>query len=124
MTGGVTIGERTVVGANSVVTSDLPAGVIAAGAPAKVIREIEFRKSADSGRPALHQDQPLQAAAEVLRRSRRRARTPSDAARGAMPAWFSSITASRMGEAQFRWTCSQTALHRLAREALALPVGG
>jgi acetyltransferase-like isoleucine patch superfamily enzyme len=42
VTGGVTIGERTVVGANSVVTRDLPAGVIAAGAPAKVIREIEF----------------------------------------------------------------------------------
>jgi acetyltransferase-like isoleucine patch superfamily enzyme len=43
VTGGVTIGERTVVGANSVVTKDLPAGVIAVGAPAKVIREIEFR---------------------------------------------------------------------------------
>jgi acetyltransferase-like isoleucine patch superfamily enzyme len=42
VTGGVTIGERSVVGANSVVTRDLPAGVIAAGAPAKVIREIEF----------------------------------------------------------------------------------
>ena len=43
VTGGVTIGERSVVGANSVVTKDLPPGVIAAGAPAKVIREIEFR---------------------------------------------------------------------------------
>ena len=39
---GVTIGDRCVVGANSVVTRDLPPGVIAAGAPAKVIREIEF----------------------------------------------------------------------------------
>jgi acetyltransferase-like isoleucine patch superfamily enzyme len=48
VTGGVTIGERTVVGANSVVTKDLPPRVIAAGAPAKVIREIEFK----SGRPA------------------------------------------------------------------------
>jgi acetyltransferase-like isoleucine patch superfamily enzyme len=46
VTGGVTIGERTVVGANSVVTRDLPAGVIAAGAPAKVVREIDFRQSA------------------------------------------------------------------------------
>jgi acetyltransferase-like isoleucine patch superfamily enzyme len=46
VTGGVTIGERTVVGANSVVTRDLPRGVIAAGAPARVIREIEFRSSA------------------------------------------------------------------------------
>jgi acetyltransferase-like isoleucine patch superfamily enzyme len=45
VTGGVTIGERTVVGANSVVTKDLPAGVIAAGAPARVLREIEFRTS-------------------------------------------------------------------------------
>jgi acetyltransferase-like isoleucine patch superfamily enzyme len=43
VTGGVTIGERCVIGANSVVTRDLPAGVIAAGAPAKVLREIEFR---------------------------------------------------------------------------------
>jgi acetyltransferase-like isoleucine patch superfamily enzyme len=42
VTSGVTIGERTVVGANSVVTRDLPAGVIAAGAPAKVLEEIEF----------------------------------------------------------------------------------
>jgi acetyltransferase-like isoleucine patch superfamily enzyme len=43
VTGGVEIGERSVIGANSVVTRDLPAGVIAAGAPAKVIREIEFQ---------------------------------------------------------------------------------
>jgi acetyltransferase-like isoleucine patch superfamily enzyme len=43
VTGGVEIGERCVVGANSVVTKDLPAGVIAAGAPAKVLREIEFK---------------------------------------------------------------------------------
>ena len=31
------------IGANSVVTRDIPPGVIAAGAPAKVIREIEFK---------------------------------------------------------------------------------
>jgi acetyltransferase-like isoleucine patch superfamily enzyme len=43
VTGGVEIGERCVIGANSVVTRDLPAGVIAAGAPAKVLREIEFQ---------------------------------------------------------------------------------
>jgi acetyltransferase-like isoleucine patch superfamily enzyme len=43
VTGGVTIGERTVVGANSVVTRDLPARVVVAGAPAKVIRQIEYR---------------------------------------------------------------------------------
>ncbi|WP_322486795.1 acyltransferase [Chloroflexus sp.] len=36
---GVTIGAGTVVGAGSVVTRSLPAGVIAAGAPARIVRE-------------------------------------------------------------------------------------
>lgn len=40
VTPGVTIGDNTVVGAGSVVTHDLPANVIAAGSPAKVIRPI------------------------------------------------------------------------------------
>jgi acetyltransferase-like isoleucine patch superfamily enzyme len=44
VTGGVEIGERSVIGSNSVVTRDIPPGVIAAGVPAKVIREIEFKK--------------------------------------------------------------------------------
>jgi len=47
VTGGVTIGDRAVIGANSVVTQDIPAGVIAAGAPAKVLREIEFKSGAE-----------------------------------------------------------------------------
>ena len=37
---GVRIGRGTIVGAGSVVTKDLPAGVLAAGAPARVIRAI------------------------------------------------------------------------------------
>jgi maltose O-acetyltransferase len=36
---GVTIGEDSVVGAGSVVTRDVPAGVVAVGNPARVIRE-------------------------------------------------------------------------------------
>jgi acetyltransferase-like isoleucine patch superfamily enzyme len=40
----VTIGERCVIGANSVVTEDLPAGTVAAGAPARVIKDIQFRR--------------------------------------------------------------------------------
>ena len=37
---GVTIGDSTVVGAGSVVTKPLPAGVLAVGVPAKIIREL------------------------------------------------------------------------------------
>jgi acetyltransferase-like isoleucine patch superfamily enzyme len=40
VTSGVTIGERCVIGANSVVTHDIPAFSIAAGAPARVVRDI------------------------------------------------------------------------------------
>lgn len=38
---GVTIGAHSVIGAGSVVTRDIPPGVIAAGNPARVIRELE-----------------------------------------------------------------------------------
>ena len=38
---GVTIGSRTVIGAGSVVTRDVPDGVLAAGNPCRVIRAIE-----------------------------------------------------------------------------------
>lgn len=37
---GVTIGSNTVIGAGSLVTKDIPEGVIAAGNPCKVIRKI------------------------------------------------------------------------------------
>lgn len=40
---GVTIGDNTVVGAGSVVTKDIPANVVAAGNPCKVLREIGER---------------------------------------------------------------------------------
>ena len=37
---GVTIGDGTVIGAGSVVTRDIPAGVIAFGNPCRVIRPV------------------------------------------------------------------------------------
>ena len=37
---GVTIGNNTVIGAGSIITKDIPSGVIAAGNPCKIIREI------------------------------------------------------------------------------------
>lgn len=55
---GVTIGENSVIGAGSVVTKDIPANVVAAGNPCKVLRPIgerdeiyyyKDRKYSDSG---------------------------------------------------------------------------
>ena len=40
----MTIGERCVIGANSVVTSDLPPGTIAAGVPARPIGKLDARQ--------------------------------------------------------------------------------
>ena len=40
---GVTVGDNTVVGAGSVVTKDLPANVVAAGNPCRVLRPVGER---------------------------------------------------------------------------------
>lgn len=45
---GVTIGQDTVVGAGAVVTRDLPPAVVAAGVPARVVREIGERDRAET----------------------------------------------------------------------------
>jgi acetyltransferase-like isoleucine patch superfamily enzyme len=42
ITSGVTVGERSVIGANSVVTADVPPFSLAAGVPARVLRRIEY----------------------------------------------------------------------------------
>jgi acetyltransferase-like isoleucine patch superfamily enzyme len=47
VTGGVTVGERCVLGANSVVTGDIPPFSIAAGVPAKVLRQVEYPERPD-----------------------------------------------------------------------------
>ena len=47
ITSGVTVGERCVIGANSVVTEDVPPFSIAAGAPARVLRSVEYEGSAE-----------------------------------------------------------------------------
>ena len=50
---GVTIGERCVIGAGSVVTKDIPDGVVACGVPAKIIKStMEYaEQSKDSMKP-------------------------------------------------------------------------
>ena len=54
VTSGVTIGERCVIGAGSVVTHDIEPFSIAAGAPARVVRRIEY-----PGRPGPAAAQPV-----------------------------------------------------------------
>jgi maltose O-acetyltransferase len=44
---GVTIGRDSVIGAGSVVTSSIPAGVVAAGNPARVVRELQNPPAAE-----------------------------------------------------------------------------
>lgn len=39
---GVTIGENSLIGAGSIVTKDIPANVVAAGIPCKVIKQISY----------------------------------------------------------------------------------
>jgi acetyltransferase-like isoleucine patch superfamily enzyme len=49
VTSGVTIGERCVIGANSVVTQDIPPYSIAAGVPARVLRPVAYGDHGDRG---------------------------------------------------------------------------
>ena len=44
---GVTVGKNSVVGAFSLVKSDLPDGVVAVGVPAKIVRKIGSREEKD-----------------------------------------------------------------------------
>src|SRR5207253_11517381 len=50
VTSGVTIGDRCVIGANSVVTSDLEPYTLAAGLPARALRQIEYRDRREESR--------------------------------------------------------------------------
>jgi acetyltransferase-like isoleucine patch superfamily enzyme len=39
---GVTLGARSVVAANSVVTRDVPSGVVVAGSPARIVKKLDI----------------------------------------------------------------------------------
>ena len=42
--GGITIGDNVIVGANSVVTHDVPSNCVVAGIPAKIVRQLTESK--------------------------------------------------------------------------------
>lgn len=42
--GGITIGDDSIIGANAVVTHDIPPGVIALGVPAKAVKQVDSSK--------------------------------------------------------------------------------
>jgi acetyltransferase-like isoleucine patch superfamily enzyme len=52
----VSLGEHVVVGANAVVTKDIPAFCVAAGVPARILRHYDFeRRSWEAGAPMTYQ---------------------------------------------------------------------
>ena len=51
---GVTIGDNTVIGAGSIVTKDIPSGVVAVGNPCRVLREVS-----EHDKHFYHHDRPI-----------------------------------------------------------------
>ena len=92
---GVTIGEDTVVGAGAVVTRDLPAGVVAYGNPARVVREIGERDRVQRAVSAARRAPTCACSAPCAPRRGRRVERPRA---GASRAWASTPRCgSRMG---------------------------
>jgi acetyltransferase-like isoleucine patch superfamily enzyme len=55
---GITVGAGALVGAGSVVTRDVPAGMVAAGNPARVLRPVAELRYPDSGLPVYSDAEP------------------------------------------------------------------
>jgi serine O-acetyltransferase len=64
--GSITVGDDVVIGAHSLVTQDVPSGVLVAGAPARVVRKLSAEEIRKRRRPS-ERDKPLSAGAEEER---------------------------------------------------------
>ena len=58
---GVTIGENSIIGAGSVVTSDIPSNVVAAGNPARVVKGLDENQILTTRRAIFQDPHGLQA---------------------------------------------------------------
>lgn len=63
---GVTIGENSVIGAGAIVTSDIPANVIAAGNPARVIKPLDPKKTLTTRAEIFKDTKALQAKLDAI----------------------------------------------------------
>jgi acetyltransferase-like isoleucine patch superfamily enzyme len=66
---GVTIGENSVIGSGSVVTHDIPANVIAAGNPAKVVKKLDPEEEIVTREALLADHQSLMHSVDQLNRA-------------------------------------------------------
>ncbi len=87
---GVTVGENSVIGAGSVVTGDIPANVIAAGSPARVIRPLDPDKTLRLREEMLKDEQKLSREIDDLDRYLH--------ASNSWLGWLRSIVAPRNGD--------------------------
>jgi len=87
---GVTIGKNSIIGAGSVVVSDIPANVIAAGNPARVVRELDTNETMKTRAHWLSDPKKLSRDFDILDRAQLKGNT--------LLGWMRSVFFPRTGD--------------------------